>query len=126
MRNCRRVRPAPASVRANAIERLAGGQVGQPALLLLVRAGHGASGSAASSWTARISPASRSAAQLLDREQVGHEVAPEPAVLGRKGQSQDVVLGQQLDDVPRELGRLVDLGGARRDPLAGELRDGVA
>ena len=35
-------------------------------------------------------------------------------------------LGEELLDVPRELGRPVDLGRARRDPLVGEDADGVA
>ena len=33
---------------------------------------------------------------------------------------EDAVLAEELDDVPRELVRLVDLGRARRDPLARE------
>ena len=34
--------------------------------------------------------------------------------------------GEELLDVPRELGGPVDLGGARGDPLVGEDADGVA
>ena len=37
-----------------------------------------------------------------------------------------LVLAEELDDVPRELGRLVDLGRARRDALARERADEVA
>ncbi len=36
------------------------------------------------------------------------------------------MLAEELDDVPRELVRLVDLRGARRDPLARERADELA
>src|SRR5919201_120708 len=39
---------------------------------------------------------------------------------------EDIVLAKQLDDVPRELVRGVDLRGAWRDSLARELPDEVA
>ena len=35
-------------------------------------------------------------------------------------EAEELVLAEELDDVPRELVRLVDLRGARRDALAGE------
>ena len=51
---------------------------------------------------------------------------PSPPYSLRERERQDVVLGQQLDHVPWELGLLVDLGGAGRDLFVGKLRDGVA
>jgi hypothetical protein len=39
---------------------------------------------------------------------------------------EEVVLTEELDDVPRELVALVDLGGAGRDPLARQPADKVA
>ncbi len=105
---------------------LAGCQVGDPALLLLVGAAV-QERQRGQLLDAEDQPdRGRGAAQLLDRQQHGDEVAAETAVLGRKWQSQHVVLGQQLDHVPRELGLLVDLGGARGHRTVGELRDGVA
>jgi hypothetical protein len=47
-------------------------------------------------------------------------------VLGVERQREDVVLGQQLADVPRVLARLVDLRRAGRDPLLSDLPDRVA
>ena len=66
------------------------------------------------------------AADLLDREADGKQVATETAVLLRVRQAQDVVAGEELLDVPRELGRPIDLGSARRDPIVGEHPDRVA
>src|SRR5207248_4394498 len=57
---------------------------------------------------------------LLDRPQVRQKARPRAAQLGREGECEHVVLAQQLDAIPRELGRLVHLGGARRDRPAGE------
>ena len=45
---------------------------------------------------------------------------PEPPALLVEEQAEELVLAEELDDVPRELVRLVDLGRARRDPLARE------
>jgi hypothetical protein len=47
-------------------------------------------------------------------------------VLLAEGQAEDVVLGEQLADVPGVLARGVDLRGARRHPLGHDLADGVA
>src|SRR6185312_3278656 len=58
--------------------------------------------------------------QLLDRLEVGEHARASAAVLLREGEREDVVLAQELDRIPGELGGVVDLGGARRDPLAGE------
>ena len=66
-------------------------------------------------------------ADLLDGEADGQQVATEPAVRDSGyGRARMSWLGEQLLDVPRELGRPVDLGRARRDPLVGEDPDGVA
>ena len=46
-------------------------------------------------------------------------------LLGER-EAEQVVLAQQLDHVPRELGRLVDLGRARGDALAREVAHEVA
>ena len=59
---------------------------------------------------------------ISDEERAGAE----PAVLLGEEEAEDVVLAEQLDDVPRELVGGVDLGGARRDPLARELPHEVA
>jgi hypothetical protein len=107
-------------------ERPAGREVGKPALLLLVGAGED----------------QRQGAQLLDREDQParrarpadlfhgqrdrEQLAAEAAVLGWERQPEDVVTGQELLDVPRELGGLVDRGRARRDLLVGEDPDRVA
>ncbi len=118
--------PAPASVRANAMSVLPAARSGSqrafcwsvPAITI---------GSAASSWTARMSPVvAHARAELLDRQAGGQQVGAEPAVLGRERQPEDVLGGEEVLEVPRELGRPVDLGGPGRDPLTGELADGVA
>src|SRR5262249_20037465 len=49
----------------------------------------------------------------------------EPAVLLVEQEPEDVVLAEELDDVPRKLVALVDLGRPRRDPIARELPDQV-
>ena len=57
---------------------------------------------------------------LLDRDE-GHQRALAGAAVLLAGEDpEDTVLTEQGDDVPRELGRAVDLGRARRDPLAGQ------
>ena len=63
---------------------------------------------------------------LLDRDEREKRAGAEPAVLLVEEEAEDVVLAEELDDVPRELVRLVDLGRARRDPLARELADEIA
>ena len=60
---------------------------------------------------------------LLDRHVQHQRARARAAVLGRKRQPEDVLLAQQLADVPRVLGLLVDLGRARRDLLARDLAD---
>ncbi len=63
---------------------------------------------------------------LLDRHVQHQRARAGAAVLGRERQAEDVLLGQQLAHVPRVLGLLVDLGRARRDPLARDLADRLA
>ena len=64
--------------------------------------------------------------QLLDRDEHHQRARPGAAVLLLEGQPEKVVLAEELDHVPRELGLLVDLGRARGDALAGERAHEVA
>ena len=63
---------------------------------------------------------------LLDRDEREERAGAEPAVLLVEEEAEDVVLAEELDDVPRELVRLVDLSRARRDALTRELADEIA
>src|SRR2546421_85608 len=63
---------------------------------------------------------------LLDRDEADQRARPEPAVLLLEEDPEELVLAEELDDVPRELGRLVDLRRPRRDPLARERAHEVA
>ena len=63
---------------------------------------------------------------LLDRHERHQRGGAEAAVLLVVEDAEDPVLAEELDDVPRKLGRLVDLGRARRDALARELADQLA
>ena len=103
-----------------------GGEVGDPALLLLV--GPGDEERQGAQALDREDEAGRraGAADLLDREAGGEEVAAEAAEPLGEVDGEDVVGREELLDVPRELGRPVDLGGARGDLLVGEVADGVA
>ena len=65
-------------------------------------------------------------AELLDGEADAQQLPAEAAVLDRERQREDVVVGEQPPHVLGELGRSVDLGGARGDPLVGEDADRVA
>ena len=60
---------------------------------------------------------------LLDRAQQHQGSGAGAAELLVERQAEQVVLAEQLDHVPGELGGLVDLLGARRDPLARQLAD---
>ena len=85
------------------------------------------SGSAPSSWTARIRPLVAQTRLICSTaRQTVSSCAAEPAVRLGERQPEDVVGGEELLDVPGELGRLVDLGGARRDLLVGQHADRVA
>ena len=64
--------------------------------------------------------------QLLDRDEHHQRARPGAAVLLLERQAEQVVLAEELDHVPGELGLLVDLGRARGDALAGERAHEVA
>ena len=61
---------------------------------------------------------------LLDRDLLHQRAGAGAAVLG-EGKPEDVLLGQQLADVPRVLAGRVDLGSARADLRLGDLADHV-
>ncbi len=63
---------------------------------------------------------------LLDRDEGEQRSRAEPAVGLVEEQSEDAVLAVELDDVPGERVRGVDLGGARRDALARQRADQLA
>ena len=63
---------------------------------------------------------------LLDRHLQHQRAGAGAAVLLGERQPEDVLLGEQLADVPRVLALRVDLGGARRDALRDDLADRVA
>ena len=76
-------------------------------------------GSVPSSCTASISAARRARlGDLLDRDVEHQRAGAGAAVLLVERQAEEVVLGEQLADVPRVLGLRVDLRRPRRDPLA--------
>ena len=56
--------------------------------------------------------------ELLDRDEHHQRASARAAVLLLEGQAEELVLAEELDHVPRELGLLVDLGRARGDALA--------
>ncbi len=118
--------PEPDSVSAYAGSHSPEREPRQPALLLLVAAGELEPERA--ELLHREDQAARRAdlRDLLDRDQREQRPGAEPAVLLGEEEPEDVVLAEQLDDVPRELVRRVDLGRARRDPLARERADELA
>ena len=118
--------PASASVMAKAMSVLAGREVRDPALLLLVGPGEEDRQGAEALHGEDEARRRADAADLLDREAGGQEVAAEPAEPLREVEREEVVRRQQLLDVPGELGRPVDLRRARGDLLVGELAHGVA
>ena len=59
---------------------------------------------------------------LLDRDEREERAGAGAAVLLVEEEPEEAVLAEELDDVPGELVRLVDLRRPRRDPLARELR----
>ena len=84
-------------------------------------------GSVPSSWTMRIkATAGRGLRELLDSHLKHQRPGAGASVILREGKAQDVLLGEDLADVPRVFVGLVDLGGARRDLLLGDLADEVA
>ena len=69
-------------------------------------------------------------AQTFESSSIDHEghqrALADAAVLLVEQDAEEVVLAEDLDDVPRELAGLVDLGRARRDALARERPDELA
>src|SRR5581483_7829688 len=63
---------------------------------------------------------------LLDRDERHQRARAEAAVLLVEQDPEQVVLTEELDDVPRELGALVDFRRAWRDSLPRELADEIA
>jgi hypothetical protein len=68
------------------------------------------------------SPSGRRAdlGELLDRDEHHQRTGSGSAVLLVERQPEQLVLPEELDHVPRELGLLVDFRGARRDPVPRE------
>ena len=105
---------------------LAGGELRQVALLLLLRAGE------LQPERAELLDGEDQAARradlrdLLDRDEREQRAGAGPAPLLVEQEPEDLVVAEELDDVPRELVALVDLGRARRDPVAGERADELA
>src|SRR5207302_1102378 len=56
----------------------------------------------------------------------GQSAAGEATVLRWEGQREQVLLAEELDDVPGELAAGVDVRGARRDLVAGEIAHRLA
>src|SRR5436190_7127535 len=121
-----RVRSRPGLAQRIGRQPLAARELRQEALLLLLRAGeldperaqllHGED-QAASGADFR---------DLLDRDERHQRARACAAVHLVEHDPEDLVLAEELDDVPRELGALVDLGRPRRDPLAREVADQIA
>jgi hypothetical protein len=63
---------------------------------------------------------------LLDHHERHQRALADPAVRLVEEDAEQLVLAEELDDVPRELGRLVDLRRAGRDPLGRERADELA
>ena len=99
---------------------LPGREPRQVALLLLLRAGE------LEPERAELLHGEQQAARradlrdLLDRDEREQRAGAGAALLLVEEQPEQLVLAEELDDVPRELVRLVDLGRARRDALARE------
>jgi hypothetical protein len=122
----RRIRPRPGLGQRVGRQPLAARELRQEALLLLLR-------------TRELDPeraellhgedqAARRAdlRDLLDRNEGHQRARAGAAVLVVEHDAEDLVLAEELDDVPRELGALVDLGRPRRDALAREVADQIA
>ena len=118
--------PEPDSVSAYAGSHSPEANLGQVALLLLVAAGELEAERAELLHREDQGRGRADLPHLLDRDQREERAGAEPAVLLGEEEAEDVVLAEQLDDVPGELVGGVDLGRARRDPLARELPDEVA
>ena len=118
--------PEPASVKRVRGQPLAGREPREVALLLLVGAAE-LEPERAERLHGQDQPARRADLRhLLDRDEREQRARPGAAVALVEEEPEHLVLAEQLDDVPRELVRLVDLGRARRDPVARERADEVA
>ena len=112
--------PEPASVSAYAAQPLPGRELRQVALLLLLRPRQ------LEPERAELLHGEQQAARradlrdLLDRDEREQRAGAGAAPLLVVEQAEQLVLAEELDDVPRELVRLVDLGRARRHALARE------
>ena len=98
-------------------EPLAAREPRQPALLLLVRAGEPDGERAELLHGDDQAARGADLRDLLDRYEAEQRASAEPAVLLFEEDAEELVLAEELDDVPRELGGLVDLGCAGRDPF---------
>ena len=119
--------PEPASVSAYAHEPLARSRASAGSAPSAPRVPASLSPSEPSSCTARISPL---VAQTFDTSSIAIRASsvpvPVPALLLVEQEAEDALLAIELDDVPRELVRLVDLRRTRRDPLARQRAHEVA
>ena len=123
---CRRVTAGLGFGQCEGDQRPPGGEIREPALLLVVVAGE-QEGQRAQLLDREDQAARRARpADLLDREADVQQRAPEPSVGLGKRQPEDVMGREQLLDVPREFGGPVDLRGARRYLFVGEDADRVA
>ena len=119
--------PASGSVSPKAAHPAAGGEVGQPARLLLVRAEE-VDRHRPQRGVRRDRDRDRrvDARQLLDRERVADRVTARAAVLLGEGDPHEPQLRHLADELDGETALAVELLGDRRDALAGERADGVA
>ena len=84
-------------------------------------------GSVPSSWTISISALEAHTLAISSIAMLSISApVPGPAVLGLERQAEEVVLGEELANVARVLGLLVDLRRARGDALVRDLADRVA
>jgi hypothetical protein len=63
---------------------------------------------------------------LFDRDVQRERAARQAPVLGREGQSEEIVLAEEIDHVPREFAAAVDVRGAGCDAVAGDVANRVA
>jgi len=97
------------------------GQPRDPAALLLVGAGQ-QDGQRPQLLHAQEQRGGRAdLGQLFDDHQDGELAGAQPTIGFGEGHRQDILLREQLFDVPRKLARRIHRGGARGDLLAGEI-----
>ena len=123
----RRPSRPPASVRANAISASPGGEVRATSAPAAPAVPARRSGSAPSSWTARISPVVAQARLICSMaRQTVRRSPPRPPCSSGNGSARMSCAASSSSEVLRELAGPVDVGGSRRDPLVGEHAHGVA